>query len=142
MKKGLDQLKLLRLMSEFCEKLGLSGDTPRNMPIEDFGEWRKHNQDEAVQLAEMYLESYGSECKVQKSNSRTNVDEFVEESRFSRDEAIDVLKQEISKRESAGRPSKVEKWEKKIENNGASLSDAKEELSRSTWYKLKKRVEQ
>ena len=82
------------------------------------------------------------ECIVDSELSETNVDEFVEESRFSRDEAIDVLKQEISKRESAGRPSKVEKWEKKIENNGASLSDAKEELSRSTWYKLKKRVEQ
>jgi len=64
--------------------------------------------------------------------------EFVENNNLSPKQAIGGMK--LQANSSGGRPSKVDKWEKRIEN-GESLEDARKDMSDPTWYKLKKRVE-
>ena len=64
--------------------------------------------------------------------------EYLEESNLSEKEAIGGLR--LQANSSGGRPSKVEKWQDRIEDGPATLEDARQDMSDPTWYKLKRRV--
>lgn len=67
--------------------------------------------------------------------------EYLEESNLSRSDALAGLKMRESSKGKGGRPSKVDKWQSRIEDGSATLEDAREDMSDPTWYKLRDQVE-
>ena len=68
--------------------------------------------------------------------------EYLEESDLSRSDALAGLRMRDNSKGKGGRPSKVEKWQDRIEDGSATLEDARQDMSDPTWYKLKQRVEE
>ena len=68
--------------------------------------------------------------------------EYLEQNDLSQDDALAGLKMRVNSKGKGGRPSKVEKWAERIENNDATLEDARQDMSDPTWYRLKSRVEE
>ena len=129
----INSMELLTIMEEFCRKLGSQHD---QMPIDEFGKWRNSNGERAFEAAKMYLQTYGDESS-ELNNSFLNEYDMDESEIRS---AIELKKSfESSER---GRPSKVEKWQNRIEDGSATLEDARQDMSDPTWYKLKQRVEE
>ena len=68
--------------------------------------------------------------------------EYIEESTLTKEQALTGLKMRENGKGKGGRPSKVKKWAKKIEDNAATLEEARDHMSDPTWYRLKSRVEE
>ena len=125
--------ELLKLMREFSSKVGQQYP---QMEISEFGEWVDAEYGDAYERANILLESYGEEVDSSKTGLFNEYD-------LSEEEVRDALEWKVRDKDSAGgRPSKVEKWTERIENNAATLEDARQDMSDPTWYRLKSRVEE
>ena len=125
--------ELLKLMREFSSKVGKQYP---QMEISEFGEWVDAEYGDAYERANILLESYGEEVDSSKTGLFNEYD-------LSEEEVRDALEWKVRDKDSAGgRPSKVEKWTERIENNAATLEDARQDMSDPTWYRLKSRVEE
>ena len=125
--------ELLKLMREFSAKVGKQYP---QMEISEFGEWVDAEYGDAYECANILLESYGKEVDSSKTGLFNEYD-------LSEEEVRDALEWKVRDKDSAGgRPSKVEKWAERIENNAATLEDARQDMSDPTWYRLKSRVEE
>ena len=125
--------ELLKLMREFSSKVGQQHP---QMEISEFGEWVDAEYGDAYEAANMYLESYGEEVDSSENHFLNEYDLTKEQV----ESAIEMKKSHLNS--SPGRPSKVEKWAERIENNAATLEDARQNMSDPTWYRLKSRVEE
>ena len=68
--------------------------------------------------------------------------EYLEQNDLSQSDALAGLKMRVNSKGKGGRPSKVEKWAERIEDNDATLEEARDHMSDPTWYRLKSRVEE
>lgn len=117
----------------------------------EYEDWR-HNPKtfSPEQIYRLIADDYGRgvEGDTETKNSDTEddkwevVSEAISESGLEPDEVVEGIRWRSNKKGKGGRPSKVDRWEQRIEDGAATLEDAQENMGRSTWYKLKSRVEE
>jgi len=112
------------------------------MPVEKYDSMIHETQFNSGHHLNDLFDEFGISSQ-KKVSGQSNSQELVFGQFDADEEEIEkALKMYRSVKNKSGRPSKVEKWESRILDGSATLDDARDEMSKNTWYKLKKRVEE
>ena len=110
--------------------------------------WRRENRDEFERFRELVWDEFAYDINTETGscsydiNTETGSCSIEVPDGMTEEEVRKAIDAYYKNKKRGGRPSKRERWNKKIENDEATLEEAREHMSNTTWYKLKKEVEE